>query len=180
MRVIAGRAKGRRLQAPKGGETRPFTDRAKEALFSMLGDRVEKATVLDLYAGSGSLGIEALSRGAQVVVFVEKSRRARRAIDANLRACGFEGVIVSGNVEDYLASDEGSYELVFVDPPYRLSLALVSEVLVAAAGRLADGGTMMLHRRAGEEAPAPPPGTELLDERRYGDTQLYLYGKPSR
>lgn len=179
MRVIAGLAKGRRLQVPKGSKTRPFTDRAKEALFSALGDRVEGAAVLDLYAGSGSLGIEALSRGAGTVVFVEKSRSALTAIEANLETCRFEGVVVAGDVGDFLERDEGRYDLVFIDPPYRLSLALVSEVLAAAAGRLADGGTMIVHRRAGEEPPAPPNATRLVDERRYGDTQLYLYRRPS-
>ena len=175
MRVVAGSAKGRRLAAPKGGATRPFTDRAKEALFSSLGGRVADARVLDLYAGSGSLGIEALSRGAREATFVEKSWRALQSIEANLDACGFTGTVVSSDVAEFLAKSTGQFDLVFVDPPYSLSLALVNNVLAAAADRLAEGGTMVVHRRAGETPPTPPIPTELSDERRYGDTQLYVF-----
>lgn len=175
MRVIAGSAKGRRLVAPKGGGTRPFTDRAKEALFSSLGDRVHGATVLDLYAGSGSLGIEALSRGARAVTFVERSPQAIRAIEANLAACGFDARVVSADVDAFLCAASDHFDLVFVDPPYRLSLALVNEVLAATAGCLAEGGTMVVHRRAGEEPPTPPHRARLADERRYGDTQLFVF-----
>src|SRR4051812_15670056 len=120
MRVIAGAYKGRRLQAPKGSETRPTSDRVREALFSILGD-VEGLRVLDLYAGSGALGIEALSRGAGQTVFVESGRRAADAIRANLRAVGDpDAMIWVGDALAYLrrADAEAPFDLVFADPPY--------------------------------------------------------------
>lgn len=152
-------------------------DRVKEALFSSLGPRVLDARVLDLYAGSGALGIESLSRGASSVTFVEKGRAALDTLRANLEALEFAGDVVASDVGAFLASAAGSFDLVFVDPPYRLSLALVGEVLEGAAALMANGGTMVVHRRSGEAAPAAPPGTELIDDRRYGTTQLWLYLK---
>ncbi len=177
MRVIAGSAKGRRLRGPAGDETRPMMDRVKEALFSSLGSRVVDARVLDLYAGSGALGIESLSRGAESATFVERGRAALEALRANLTALGFEGRVVAGDVGGYLADADELFELVFVDPPYRLSLALVGEVLKGAAALLANGGVIVLHRRAGEEAPDVPAATSRIDDRRYGDTQLWIYQK---
>ncbi|MGI9648463.1 MAG: 16S rRNA (guanine(966)-N(2))-methyltransferase RsmD [Acidimicrobiia bacterium] len=177
MRVIAGTAGGRRLTGPEGDETRPMMDRAKEALFSSLGAVVVDAAVLDLFAGSGALGIEALSRGAASATFVEKSKGALRALRANLETLGLEGRVVGSDVGAFLARVEPGFDLVFVDPPYRLSLALVEEVLAAAAALLANGGVIVVHRRAGEPAPAAPDSTPLADDRRYGDTQLWIYRK---
>ena len=175
MRVIAGVAKGRRLQGPSGRETRPMMDRVKEALFSSLGSRVTGAAVLDLYAGSGSLGIEALSRGAASATFVEMGRPALAALRSNLEAVGLPGEVVASDVTAYLARAADQFDLVFVDPPYRLSLALLEDVLAAAAGVLGNGGVMVVHRRAGEAQPKGPEGITLRDDRRYGDTQLWIY-----
>lgn len=177
MRVIAGSAKGRRLQAPPGTDTRPMMDRVKEALFSSLGTHIANADVLDLYAGSGALGIEALSRGAASATFVEKDRKALASIRSNLAELALKGEVIPRSVATYLEGADGSFALVFVDPPYRLSLALVGEVLEGAAALLRNGGIMVLHRRAGEDAPGAPSGTSLRDDRRYGDTQLWIYGK---
>jgi 16S rRNA (guanine966-N2)-methyltransferase len=175
MRVIAGSARGRRLRAPAGVETRPMMDRVKEALFSSLGTRVVEARVLDLYAGSGALGIESLSRGASSVTFVERGRGALEALRSNLATLEFDGKVVATDVTSFLGGAAGSYDLAFVDPPYRLSLALVGEVLEGAAALLADGGVMVVHRQAGEEAPDAPAGTRRIDDRRYGRTQLWIY-----
>lgn len=150
-------------------------DRVKEALFSSLGSRVPGADVLDLYAGSGALGIEALSRGAASAVFVEQGWKALQALRSNLEAVGLGGEIVGGTAEEFLATSGGTFDLMFIDPPYRLSLALLGEVLAAAADRLGNGGVMVVHRRAGEAAPPAPPGLSRIDERRYGDTQLWIY-----
>lgn len=163
------------MQGPDGDETRPMMDRAKEALFSSLGAVVAEADVLDLYAGSGALGIEALSRGAASVTFVERGKAALRVLRANLDSTGFEGRVVASDVGAFLSGAGSEFHLVFVDPPYRLSLALVEEVLAAAAALLANGGVMVVHRRAGEQSPAAPASTSLVDDRRYGDTQLWIY-----
>ena len=174
MRIIAGVAKGRRLRSP-GGATRPLTDRAKEALFSALGARVPGARVLDLFAGSGSLGLEALSRGADAATFVERDRAALSALRANIEAVGLGGSVVPADVARALEGAPGEYDLVFVDPPWEHSLASVEEVLAAVDGLLAPGATVVVHRRAGEPAPAPPPPWSAPVERKYGDTLLWTY-----
>ncbi len=177
MRVIAGRAKGHTLVAPRGLGTRPLTDRAREALFSSLGEVVVGARVLDLYAGSGALGIEALSRGAEHVTFVEQGRAALGALRRNLEAVGFEAEVVADDVARFLRRpDEGCYQLAFVDPPYALSLASVAEILRELEPVLVPGAVVVLHRRAGEDAPASPR-LRLVDKRRYGDSRLWRYEK---
>ena len=173
MRVIAGEYGGRRLQSPKGAATRPTSDRVREALFSVLGD-VTGVTVLDLFAGSGALGIEALSRGAAEATFVEKARPAVAALRANLEALGLEAEVSTGDARAFVrnASAAGhTYDLVFVDPPYRdaervgrdLDLATV----IAPQGRL----VVESDRRA-----PIPVDLPLSFERRYGDTLIRIHG----
>ena len=150
-------------------------DRVKEALFSSLGSLVTGAAVLDLYAGSGSLGIEALSRGAASATFVEMGRPALGALRSNLELVGLGGVVVTSDATTFLSRTGDRFDLVFVDPPYRLSLALLEQVLAAAAGVLGNEGVMVVHRRAGEAQPNGPDDITLRDDRRYGDTQLWIY-----
>jgi 16S rRNA (guanine966-N2)-methyltransferase len=171
MRIIAGLAKGRRLLAPRDGGTRPMTDRAREGLFSSLGGQVVEARVLDLYAGTGSLGLEALSRGARSAVFVERGRAALAALRTNVAAAGLGGRVVAGDVGEYLARAEGPFDLAFVDPPYALPLGSVEQVLGGLVRLLAEGGTAVLHRRVGEGL-TPPSGLEVADRRRYGDSEI--------
>lgn len=179
MRIIAGSSKGRRLIAPRGRSTRPMTDRAREALFSSLGGLVAGARVLDLYAGTGSLGLEALSRGATDATFVERDRAALAALAANVEAIGLGGTVVAGNVDAYLEGAAGEYDVVFVDPPYADDAMTVDGVLAALDGLLAEGATVVVHRRTGQPPPEAPPGTELLRRRRYGDSELSVFGSPS-
>jgi len=171
MRVIAGIAKGRRLLAPRGEGTRPMMDRAREGLFSSLGGAVAGSRVLDLYAGTGSLGLEALSRGAADAVFVERGRAALAALRENVAAVGLGGEVVAGDVEAYLERAAGRFDLVFVDPPYALPLASVERDLGRLVRLLAAGGTVVLHRRAGEGL-GLLPGLTVIDRRRYGDTEI--------
>ena len=170
MRIIAGLAKGRRLLTPRAG-TRPMMGRAREGLFSSLGERVSGARVLDLYAGSGSLGLEALSRGAASVVFVERGRAALAVLRVNVAAVGLGGEVVRAEVDAYLSGAAGPYDLVFVDPPYALPLASVESTLARLPGLLAVGGNVVLHRRAGEGL-GRLPGLMVIDRRRYGDTEI--------
>ncbi len=163
------------MQAPPGKHTRPMMDRVKEALFSTIGSTVVDAEVLDLYAGSGALGIESISRGAASATFVENNRTALQALVGNLDRVGFDGTVERSEVLAFLAGTTGRFSLIFIDPPYELSLALVNEVLEGAAAHLANGGLMVLHRRAGEAAPTAPDGTVCTDDRRYGDSRLWLY-----
>ena len=175
MRIIAGQAGGRRLRSPKGMATRPMMDRAREALFSSLGPLLPGAAVLDLYAGSGSLGLEALSRGAESAVFIEQGRRALEALRDNVDSVGLGGSVVVSDVAAYLERCNQQFDLVFVDPPYALELASVGEILKLIADNVRVGGTVVLHRPAGEDTPPETPGLTRTDGRRYGGTRLWRY-----
>ncbi len=154
MRIIAGQAKGRRLVAPRGEQTRPMQDRVKEAIFSSLGTRVIDTDVLDLYAGTGSMGLEALSRGAHRVVFVERDRHALKALRTNCENVGLGGDVVVGDVRQYLARASQTFDLVFVDPPYADDDAAISETMELVARCTGHDGTVLLHRKAGSVCPA--------------------------
>jgi 16S rRNA (guanine966-N2)-methyltransferase len=175
MRIIAGEAKGRRISAPRTG-TRPFTGRAREAVFSSLALRLPGANVLDLFAGSGSLGLEALSRGAEAVVFVERDRNAVRVLEANVAAVGLGGRIVRSDVESFVASDRGTYDLAFVDPPFAMGDDEVDRVLGMVAERLSEGGVVVIHRRAGGSAPESD-NLQGTGPRRYGDSEIWFLEK---
>jgi len=174
MRVIAGDAKGRRLRAPTGAGTRPLTDRVKEAIFSSLGEEVVGARVLDLFAGSGAFGLEALSRGASVVLFVEKSRQALTALRANISKVGLGGEVAACTVTEYLASTDERFDLVFVDAPWDLA---VGEVLASSVARMVAGGTLILSRRRQDENPPTPSGLIVSAQKRYGDARITWYDK---
>jgi 16S rRNA (guanine966-N2)-methyltransferase len=176
MRVIAGIAKGRRLVGPDTRDTRPLTDRAKEAVFSSLGDRVVDAIVLDLYGGSGSIGIEALSRGARRVVFVEKGRDALASLRSNLGTLGFTNVAVIGqDVGDYLRTASEEFGVIFLDPPWTLPSDIVSEQMRAAARLSSSGAELVLHRRYQDPEMADPEGWSQISTRRYGDGRITRY-----
>jgi 16S rRNA (guanine966-N2)-methyltransferase len=177
MRVIAGAYGGRRLAAPKGAATRPTSDRVREALFSLLGP-LDGARVLDLYAGSGALGIEALSRGARHATFADSAPAAARAIEANLTALQVPSEACELRRQDaraVLRSARGArreYDLVFLDPPYRLAAGLGRELSPLLAGVLAPGARVVSEsdRRAPLALELP-----LTDERRYGDTLIRIH-----
>jgi len=175
MRIVAGRFKGRRLVAPRGTATRPTSDRVREALFSVLGPSVQGARVLDLFAGSGALGLEALSRGAATAVFVDRSPRAIAAIAANLEALGIDAHVhrmeARAALRAALARRE-AYDLVFLDPPYRHAAGLGRELSEALAPVLAPGARVVTEsdRRDPIALDLPPS-----DERRYGDTVIRIH-----
>jgi 16S rRNA (guanine(966)-N(2))-methyltransferase RsmD len=172
MRVIAGTARGRPLVAPRGTATRPIADRVKETLFAILGDRVVDARALDLYAGSGAVGIEALSRGAAHCDFVERDRRAITAVRENLERAGVadRASVHAVEVGRFLASlSGGRYDLVFLDPPYAERAILAPlEQLVA---RLAPDGVVVVKHHWRTPIPEPP-GLSRWRERRFGETAL--------
>ena len=175
MRIVAGRFGGRTLVAPRGRSTRPTSDRVREALFSILGP-VEGERVLDLFAGSGALAIEALSRGAAEAVMVDTSAAAVAAIGRNLRAIGIDAEVRRQDAVAYLRSasrDARQYDLVFLDPPYRHASPLGRELSTALGPVLASAARVVAEsdRRAPLELELP-----LLDERRYGDTLIRIHG----
>lgn len=180
VRVIAGAVGGRRLRAPSGGRTRPTSDRVKEALFSALAPRLAGARVLDLYAGSGALGIEALSRGARQAVFVEQDRQAAAVIARNLADLGLEdGHVRALDVARYgRVSDDGPFDVVLADPPYEVATSCVGGHVAQlhASGRLAPAAVVVIERRGPATAPPRVPGVTWDRTRAYGDTVL-LWGR---
>jgi len=180
LRVIAGTAGGRRLTAPAGTTARPTTDRVKESLFAALGDdRLRAASLLDLYAGSGALAIEALSRGAAGALLVERDPDAVAAIERNLEATGFgdrAGVrrLDVGRFLGGAPPPAAPFTLVFLDPPYDTPAAAITAVLgqLAAPGWLAPGATVVVERGAGGDPPTFPAAWAITWERAYGDTLL--------
>jgi 16S rRNA (guanine966-N2)-methyltransferase len=178
MRVIAGRLGGRRLTAPRGLATRPTSDRVREALFSALGD-VSGASVLDLYAGTGALGIEALSRGAAGATFVESDRGALVALRENLTALGLEAStrVLAQPVARAAGALRGPFDLVFADPPYA-ALAEVPPTLVALlqTATLAPRARVVVEHASRDHAPAIT-GLTPRPSRAYGDTTVTLYDR---
>ncbi len=174
MRVVAGALRGRRITAPPGRETRPTSDRVREALFAILGD-LAGLRVLDLFAGSGALGIEALSRGAASAVFVERAPRVAEVVRGNLAALGLEARVVRADARAHLrdaSARADAYDLVFLDPPYRDAAAWGRELSAALEAVLAPRARVVSEsdRRAPLDLTLP-----LADERRYGDTLIRIH-----
>jgi 16S rRNA (guanine966-N2)-methyltransferase len=180
-RIVAGSAKGRRLLVPARG-TRPTSDRAREALFSTLGALldVDGARVLDLYAGTGAVGLEALSRGAGHVTFVESDRTAAAILHRNVEAVGLPGAhVVISSVEGYLAGSTGApFDLAYLDPPYALHDAALGTVLteLAASHWLVTGAMVVVERSARAGEPRWPDVIQSVKQRRYGAGVLW-YGR---
>lgn len=193
MRIIAGKAKGRVLVAPKAKVLRPTTDRVKESLFNILS--VEGRRFLDLFAGAGSVGLEAVSRGASRVLFVESNRACAQAIRTNIGRCGFL------NMPAGEAGDEGTqdieviecpaeralrllghrgerFEVIFADPPYGEGAADATLRLVRSLGLLAPGGVFVVQHSVRDGIPARREGYRVEDSRRYGDTALSFLTLP--
>ena len=185
MRVIAGLHRGRRLLGPRGQAIRPTSDRVKEALFSILGERIVGARVLDLYAGTGSIGIEALSRGATHVTFVEADRVALRLVQSNLRQCGLEqsANVCACQVNQFFRRGTqwaGPYDVVFCDPPYQLTPELIALATEWRAGWLAEDAIVILEH--GRKADIPSVLGPLSQVKRYdyGDTALTRFHLASK
>jgi 16S rRNA (guanine966-N2)-methyltransferase len=174
MRIVAGSHKGARIYAPRGRETRPTSDRVREAAFAILGS-VEGAHVLDLFAGSGALGLEALSRGASSATFVETDPTAVKAIERNLDKLGLEGTIVRSDVARHLSRTDLRYDVVFVDPPYEMVESLRMPLAEHLPRVLAEGGSVVFESAAGLEPDLPLP---VRSTRRHGSTQLTVFDAP--
>ncbi|MHB8779903.1 MAG: 16S rRNA (guanine(966)-N(2))-methyltransferase RsmD [Candidatus Geothermincolia bacterium] len=181
MRVIGGEARGRHLAAPRGRRTRPTADRVREALFNVLARSVPGARVLDLYAGSGALGIEALSRGAREAVFVESDPAVARVLRKNLDdlQMASRGRLVVMDTRVYLrkhSPEDARFDLIFADPPYTMNADFYQELLeaIAASGATSAGGRLILEHPAADFTIRIP--RELVKEqlRRYGDTAVTI------
>lgn len=180
VRVVAGSAGGRHIAVPSGTGTRPTSDRVREAVFGRLDawGVVEGARVLDLYAGSGALGLEALSRGAAGGVAVEADRVAHRVGERNAVTLGLGLVVVRDRVERWLAGATDRFDLVLLDPPYDLAPETLAAVLALVAPLLAPGAVVVVERSGRSPAPLWPSGLELIDSRSYGETTVWFAETP--
>ena len=182
MRVISGRYGGRKLHTPIGSQVRPTSDRVKEAVFNIIIGRLENAIVMDMFAGTGNLGIEALSRGAQKVVFVEQSQNSLRTIRANLAALEIAPQtyqLIAGDAFKVVARLKGmpeGFDLVFVDPPYDKGFAEKALSALAEADLVKPDGLVIVETATRETAPQSPY-FELLRQSVYGDTTICFFCK---
>ena len=172
MRIVAGSRKGARISAPKGRDTRPTSDRVREAAFAILGS-VEGASVLDLFAGSGALGLEALSRGAESAVLVENDPAAIAAIERNLEKLQLEGAsLVRSDALLYLARTAERFDVVFLDPPYEMVESLRMPLAEHLPHALAPDGLVVYETAAGVQPGLP---LSIQSTRRHGSTQLTVF-----
>ncbi|WP_456385197.1 16S rRNA (guanine(966)-N(2))-methyltransferase RsmD [Desulfolithobacter sp.] len=192
MRVTGGTARGRKLHSPAGGKDtiRPTSDRTREALFNILGNRVSRTLILDLFAGTGALGIEALSRGARHAVFVDRSRHALALADTNLKLCfaspSASLVRLDLSKEKYFSklhrslADFPGFDLIFLDPPYEKNLAHHCMMMVEKTGILSPGGLLVVEERHSVVLPEVIVDLKLRTSRRYGDSGIWIYESATR
>jgi 16S rRNA (guanine966-N2)-methyltransferase len=178
MRIIAGSRKGARIFAPKGHEVRPTGDRVREAIFNLVGP-VDELEVLDLFAGSGAMGLEALSRGASQVTFVEADRAAAEMIVRNLEKLGLDGAtVIRDDAARKLAADAAAgrrYDLVLIDPPYRMLARLLPTLAAYVPAVVAPDGLVVVESDAREEPELPLP---QRTSRRYGSARVTVFTAP--
>ena len=179
MRVISGERRGKKLQTLEGLEVRPTSDRVKEAVFDILQFSVEGCRFLDLFAGSGQVGIEAISRGARQATLVDESRDAIRVVEKNLAATGFadRAKVVRGDALAFLRGSRDSFDIAFLDPPYRTGL--LQRALPLAARRMAPGGKLLCEHPKEEALPEQAGSLVKKKVYTYGKIALTLYGEES-
>lgn len=175
MRIISGAMRGKKLLTLEGGSVRPTSDRVKEALFDILQFRIEGRRFLDLFAGSGQIGLEALSRGAAEAVLVDSSRASQQVIEKNVWALGLEGKakLVPMDFAAFLHSSPGLFDIAFLDPPYHTGL--LQQALPLAAGHMTPGGILLCEHPRDEQLPETAGGLTLYRQYRYGKIMLTSY-----
>ena len=181
MRVIAGSHRGRRLSGPEGTALRPTSDKVRQAIFSILGSQVSGGRFLDLYAGTGAVGIEALSRGASAVTFVESDPKAVQLLQKNLRTCQLldQAQVHPGRTAAFLDQKDwwsGPYDVLFADPPYAALDELEIMTHICRPGLLSKCATVIIEQDSRTALPASIDHAALVRRYVYGDTTLYLYG----
>ena len=175
MRVITGTARGRRLLTLEGEDVRPTTDRTKEAMFSSIQFEIEGTRVLDLFAGSGQLGIEALSRGASGAVFVDRNRQAIEVVKKNLQSTGLakNAIVLSTDAETFVTTTKEKFSFVFMDPPY--SQGILQKILPLAERVVLEGGAIICEHSLGEELPEELENMKIYRSYRYGKIAVTVY-----
>jgi len=181
MRITGGTGRGRTLRVPAGEQVRPTSDKVKQALFNILGDRVPGSVFLDLFAGAGGIGIEALSRGAARAVFVDGFRESLDVVKQNIDLAGFtdHAEAVLSKVEPFLKKRTGPYDIVFLDPPYKMELLPLLQ-LIAASTLLKPDAVVIAEHFKKQPSPERAGGLERYREAVYGDTVLAFYKDSSQ
>jgi len=180
MRITGGGAKGRLLVSPKGMDIRPTSDRVREAIFNIIGQDLSGLKILDLFAGTGSLGLEALSRSAELAVFVDNAQRSIEIIKKNLTSCGYQdsGIILKRDLKKGISLShpvlQQSFDLVFLDPPYGKNL-IVPSLENFPTGILSNEVRVVAEFSKTEKLPRIIGSLEMADTRRYGDTRINIY-----
>lgn len=178
MRIISGEARGKTISAPAGWKTRPTTERVREAIFSSLNPYLAGVKVLDAFAGSGALGLEAISRGAQSAVFCDMDRQAISVIRKNVAACRFEerSKVLQGDSLKIAARLAGGFDVVLLDPPYNKGFIAGIEPILLRDGYLNEGAIVMLETAAKNPELFQSERWELYRQKAYGDTAVYYFG----
>lgn len=178
MRIISGIAKGRRLKCPRGLRTRPTPDRVRESVFSIIGEKISGSRVLDLYAGTGAMGLEAVSRGADAAVLVEKDPLVRRVLRDNIAACGFEGktTVMRSPVLPFLRNGDldGGFDVVFADPPYGGNEATLTLMALSKRAKSLQGCLIVMEHGPWDTV-TPPASIRVVENRKYGNTALTFF-----
>ncbi len=172
MRIVAGKHRGRTLAAFRGQDIRPTADRVKESVFQILSSRLVGARVLDLFCGSGALGLESLSRGAREAAFNDSSRESLAVCKKNLAALGERGDVTNLDYRMCIRRTASPFDIIFADPPYRLDVCAEALGLIAQCGALAEGGVVVWES---EREEMPPAGWETADRRSYGRTKVFFF-----
>lgn len=176
MRVISGSARGRKLSTPEDKAIRPTTDNVKESIFNIIQFDIEGRRVLDLFAGTGQLGIECLSRGAKSAVFIDQSPQAVKIVKDNLRSLGLQGTVLRQDSLAYLRSAP-QFDLIFIDPPYEAGMYAPALEIINSVDILSDGGIMICESQRDERLPELSAPYKKGREYRYGKVKLTLYTK---
>ncbi len=181
MRITGGQSKGRTLASPKGMDIRPTTDKVREAIFNIIGQDMSGLYVLDLFAGTGIFGIEALSRGALQTVFIDNSQQSIKLINKNLVTCGFQdaGIVLRRDLKKAMPLNhpelQKNFDLLFLDPPYRKDRIIPLLEIISSAGILSKRSRIVAELSKSEILPSPIGILEMADTRLYGDTRINIY-----
>ena len=177
MRIIAGKFKGLNIQTINDASTRPMMSRAREGIFNSLQNDFDDSLVLDLFAGSGSLGIEALSRGASFVTFVDTSTDCKKIIDKNLSDIDQNYTVLVLSVSDYITQSEKKFDIIFYDPPYSLIVNEINSDLNTIHNLMSENSKLIIHRHKSSEQFVYPEGLELYKEKKYGQSNITILKK---
>ena len=177
MRIIAGKFKGLNIQTINDASTRPMMSRAREGIFNSLQNDFDDSLVLDLFAGSGSLGIEALSRGASFVTFVDTSTDCKKIIDKNLSDIDQNYTVLVLTVSDYITQSEKKFDIIFYDPPYSLIVNEINSDLNTIHNLMSENSKLIIHRHKSSEQFVYPEGLELYKEKKYGQSNITILKK---